>query len=471
MKNRRCGGVLMPIFALPGEYGVGSFGEGARAFVRSLARGGFRIWQLLPFCLADEAHSPYKSPSSFSFDPWFVDIGTLAAQGLLTEAERQSALGRTEHTCEYSRLSERMELLARAAARASERADIRDRVRETMARFPYLSEFCTFMAAREGEGRLWFWQFVESEALSEWMALKEYAASLGIRTVGDMPIYVSEESSEMAYHKEWFWLDENARPAAVAGVPPDYFCEDGQLWGNPLYNWQRMQEDGFAFFRARMEYMLTLFDGVRIDHFRGLSSFWAVPASAKSAREGRWVDAPGYALIDALRPLTAGRLVIAEDLGNITDEVRDLVRYSTFPGMRVLQFGFLSESDAVHLPHFYEKNTVAYTGTHDNNTLLGYMFSLPDSVRRRVLSYIGREGEDFNTPPVYDALLRSLFSSAADTVILPMQDLLLFGEDTRFNTPGTREGNWAFRFTWQQIAAAPWERMRRLLEIYGRTGN
>ncbi len=468
MKNERCGGVLMPIFSLPGEYGVGSFGEGAREFVRALAQGGFRIWQVLPFCLTDEWHSPYKSPSSFSLNPWFADIGILAQRGLLTERERESALQRVAYTCEYGREGERMALLSLAAERARSREDLSERTGETMARFPYLSELCSFMAEREGADRLWFWQFIESEVLMQWMELKAYANSLGIRIVGDMPIYVSAESSEAAYHKEWFWTDENGRSAAVAGVPPDYFCRDGQLWGNPLYDWRRMQEDGFAFWRARLSYMLTLFDGVRIDHFRGLSSFWAVPATAKSAREGRWIEAPGYALIDALRPLTEGRLVIAEDLGDITDDVRDLLRYSGFPGMRVLQFGFLTENDAVHLPHFYEKNTVAYTGTHDNNTLLGYMFSASREVRERVLAYIGREGGDFDTPAVYEGILRSLFASASDTVILPMQDILLFGEDTRLNTPGQPNGNWAFRFTERQISSAPWERMRYLLDVYGR---
>ena len=468
MENRRSGGVLMPIFALPGDYGVGSFGHAAEAFVELLRRGGFRYWQVLPFCLTDDCHSPYKSHSSFSLNPWFVDIGLLAEGGLLTEAERQSAVQRVDYTCEYEREGERMALLAVAAERAELRADVRERVRETMEKFPYLAEFCTYMAEREGADRLWFWQFVESEALSQWLSLKAYANARGVEIIGDLPIYVSAESSEVAYHKEWFLLDEKGHPTAVAGVPPDYFCRDGQLWGNPLYNWERMEADDFAFWRARIEYMLTLFDGVRIDHFRGLSAFWAVPADAPTAREGAWMQAPGRALLDALRPLTEGRLVIAEDLGNITQDVVELVRYSGFPGMRVLQFGFLSGEDRVHLPHFYEKNTVAYTGTHDNNTLLGYMFNLPAQARERVLAYIGREGEDFNTPAVYGGILRAVLSSTADTVILPMQDLVLFGEDTRFNTPGRPEGNWIFRFTQAQVEHAPWERFRAMLSLYHR---
>ncbi len=458
----------MPIFALPGEYGIGSFGAEARRFAELLCLGGFRYWQVLPFCLSDACHSPYKSFSSFSIDPLFADIGILAQKGLLTEEERRSALQRVDYTCEYYRKEERMALLARAAARASERADIRTLVGETMARFPFLDEFCSYMARREGEDRLWFWQFIESEALSQWMELKAYINSLGVKIIGDLPIYVSAESSEVAYHKEWFLLDENGRPTAVAGVPPDYFCPDGQLWGNPLYDFARMEEDGFAFWRARMSYMLTLFDGVRMDHFRGLSAFWAVPAEAQSAKEGQWVRAPGRALIDALRSITEGRLVIAEDLGDITEDVEALVRYSGFPGMRVLQFGFLSEHDRVHLPHFYEKNTVAYTGTHDNNTLLGYMFSLPESLRRRVLAYIGHEGENFNTLPVYEGIWRALFGSVSDTAILPMQDVVLFGEDTRFNTPGRPNGNWAFRFSRSQVEGAPWERLREILSLYGR---
>ena len=458
----------MPIFSLPGEYGVGSLGAAARRFAELLCLGGFRYWQVLPLCLADACHSPYKSHSSFSFDPWLVDIGILAERGLLTERERESALQRVDYTCEYGRIGERMALLSVAAARAAEREDLRALVAETMERFPYLAQFCEYMAMREGEDRLWLWQFLQSEALSQWMALKQYANSLGIGIIGDLPIYVSAESSEVAFHKEWFLLGEDGRPSAVAGVPPDYFCHEGQLWGNPLYDFRRMEEDGFSFWRARISYALTLFDGVRIDHFRALSAFWAIPTDAPSARDGHWMEAPGRALIDALRPLTEGRLVIAEDLGDITEDVAALVRYSGFPGMRVLQFGFLSENDEVHLPHFYEKNAVAYTGTHDNNTLLGYMFSLSEAERRRVLSYIGREGEDFNTPAVYDGLFRLLLASVADTVILPMQDLLLFGEDTRINTPGRAEGNWAFRFTQRQCEDAPWEHFRYLLSLYGR---
>lgn len=468
MEKQRSGGVLMPIFALPGEYSVGSFGAGAYAFADQLARGGFRYWQVLPFCLTDECHSPYKSHSSFSLNPWFVDIGILAAKGLLSEEERISALQRVDYTCEYDREEERMALLLKAANRAAEREELRKRAEETMEKFPFLAEFCTYMAEREGEDRLWFWQFAESEALAEWMELKSYANARGIEIIGDLPIYVSAESSELAYHKEWFLLDEEGHPSAVAGVPPDYFCREGQLWGNPLYNFARMEEDGFAFWKARVGYMLTLFDGLRIDHFRGLSAFWAVPAGAESAMAGKWVKAPGKALIDAIRPLTDGRLVIAEDLGNITEDVVELVRYSGFPGMRVLQFGFLSDTDRLHLPHFYEENTVAYTGTHDNNTLLGFMFALPDPLRRRALAYIGREGEDFNTAAVYGAMMRALLSSVAKTVIFPMQDLVLFGEDTRFNTPGRSDGNWSFRFSRAQCENAPWEKMREMLRLYNR---
>lgn len=468
MENRRSAGVLMPIFSLPGAYSVGSFGEGAYRFVDQLARGGFRYWQVLPFCITDEVHSPYKSHSSFSLNPWFIDLGILFGKGLITEEERVDAQQRVDYTCEYEREGERMELLARAAARAEGDEQMRFEVFETMKRFPFVAEFCRFMAEKEGAHRLWFWQFLQAEALSEWFSLKAYANAAGIQIIGDLPIYVSLESSEVTYHKEWFLLDEAGRPTAVAGVPPDYFCPDGQLWGNPLYNFEQMEKDGFAFFRARISYMLTLFDGLRIDHFRGLCAFWAVPAGAKSAREGRWLPAPGEALIRAVHPLTEGRLVIAEDLGNITDDVISLVRYSGFPGMRVLQFGFLSENDSVHLPHFYEKNTVAYTGTHDNNTLLGFMFRLCPEKRAHALAYVGREGEDVHSTAVYEGLLRSLIGSVANTVILPLQDILLFGEDTRLNTPGSAVGNWKFRFSFSQCENAPWGRIREMLALYNR---
>ena len=251
----------------------------------------------------------------------------------------------------------------------------------------------------------------------------------------------------------------------VAGIPPDYFCEDGQLWGNPLYNWARMKQDNYAWWRERMRFMLELFDGVRIDHFRGLESYFSIPAKEKNARNGVWKKGPGMSLIKALQPICEGKLIIAEDLGDITPKVRELVEKSGYPGMRVLQFAFLGDSGSPHLPHNYDNHCVAYTGTHDNNTLLGYVWEQDDATRQRIMQYCGFEG-DWDSS--YDAILRMMFGSHAGLLMLPVQDLLLFGRDTRINTPGKSVGNWSYRITKEQLMSLSTEKFRRWNQIYGR---
>ena len=283
--------------------------------------------------------------------------------------------------------------------------------------------------------------------------------------IGDIPIYVAYDSSDVWANKELFQLDKNYRPEAVAGVPPDYFCEDGQLWGNPLYDWKRMKRDGFAWWRARMVFMLELFDGVRIDHFRGLESYFSIPANEKTARNGVWKKGPGMALIRALREVAGDKLVIAEDLGDITPAVRKLVNDSGYPGMRVLQFAFLGDQNSWHLPHNYENNCVAYTGTHDNNTLLGYVWELDEATRRRLMDYCGFAGD---WDACYNAILRTMFASAAGLLILPVQDLLLYGSDTRLNTPGKSDGNWGYRLTREQVLGAPMEKFAAWNNLFAR---
>ncbi|MBR3862920.1 MAG: 4-alpha-glucanotransferase, partial [Clostridia bacterium] len=243
-------------------------------------------------------------------------------------------------------------------------------------------------------------------------------------------------------------------------------AKDGQLWGNPLYNWKKMKADGFLWWRERLSFMLELFDGVRIDHFRAFEAFWSVPTTAKTAKEGKWVKGPGMPLIKALKDVAGDKLIIAEDLGDITDAVRKLVAKSGFPGMRVFQFAFLGDPATPHLPHTYEQNCVAYTGTHDNNTLLGYVWELDEATRRKMLEYCGYT--DKNWDRGYDAILRTMLQSHAGLVILPVQDLLGFGADTRMNTPGRPDGNWCYRITADQLNSIDVAKYRRLNELYGR---
>lgn len=464
----RKSGVLMHLSSLFGGYSVGSFGREAEYFIDFLAESGFSYWQVLPFCMPDEHGSPYKSPASFGANPYFIDLPTLYEEGLLTYEELLEAKEENPYLCEYERLArERVGLLYRAAMRVRDRSEIIDFVKSV----PELEIAAEFMAGRESVGttysdRLFVWQFIQYKFMKQWGRVKKYAAARGIKIIGDMPIYVDSDSADVWSHGEEFLLDERGRPTAVAGVPPDYFCEDGQLWGNPLYDIEKMRANGFSWWRSRIRHNLTLFDGVRIDHFRAFESFWSVPASAKSAKEGKWVKGGGRALVDAINEEAKGALIIAEDLGDITDGVRELVRYSGMPGMRVFQFAFLGDGKTPHLPHNWVKNAIAYTGTHDNNTLLGYVWELDGATRRRVFDYVGYTGEDFSEG--VRCIIRAVMASHADTVIFPIQDILGFGADTRMNTPGCAGGNWRYRITREQLNSVDRENLRKLNSLYGR---
>lgn len=477
---KRCVGVLMHISALPGEYGSGAFGKEAFDFIDMLAEGGFSVWQTLPFTLPDEFFSPYKSYSAFSLNPAFIDLDALYGAGLLTLEELQEARGKSPYTCDFSKTgNERVALLAKAAERlfSWKDADI------CLQNLPDCDKFCRYMAMRAymeaneesalnpekiDEKVYRTWRFIVYTFLAQWQAVRDYARERGIAIVGDIPIYVAEESADVFFSPEEFQLDETGHPLAVAGVPPDYFSEDGQLWGNPLYDWKRMAEDGFAWWRRRMAFTCRLFDGVRIDHFRAVASYWRIPVDAKSAKDGKWVRGPGMPFVRAMREAAGDSFLIAEDLGDLTPDVGVLMRRSSLPGMRVFQFGFLGDENSPHLPHNYPENTVAYTGTHDNNTLLGFVWELDDAMRARLCDYVGYHEGDWNSPKAYDAIIRTMYRSNAGTLILPIQDLLLFGSDTRMNTPGKPSGNWAYRTTREQLRSIHWKHFSHLANLYGR---
>ena len=476
----RTSGVLMHVSSLYGDYSIGSFGKEAKEFVDFLCEGGFTLWQVLPFCMTDDCNSPYKSYSAFGGNPFFIDLPTLKDRGLLTDAELLSARQKSPYLCEYDRLSaKRFDLLRRAARRVQNGE--RQAVAAFAEEYPELARAAEFLALRQANGgapwqewttdaadpeELFFWQFVQYEFFRQWLAIKAYANERGVRIVGDVPIYVSLDSADVWANREQFQLERDNYPTAVAGVPPDYFSEDGQLWSNPLYDWKEMKKDGYAWWKRRIEYMLTLFDGVRIDHFRGFEAYWSVPAEAKTAKEGKWVKGPGRALVDALREVAGDRLIIAEDLGDITEGVEKLLKYSKLPGMRVFQFGFLGDADSPHLPHNYIKNCVAYTGTHDNNTLLGYVWELDEATRKRVLTYCNCDSEDWSRG--CEMIVKTMMASHADTVIFPIQDIFVYGADTRMNTPGTAKNNWAYRITKEQLSAVNRPRFYALNKLYGR---
>lgn len=448
----------MHISTLPGKYGCGAFGKAAYDFVDFLAESGFKIWQTLPFGVPDQYGSPYKSYSAFAGNPYFIDLDTLAGDGLLTADELRLAEQRSPYLCEFERLAaERLPLLRKAFARFTDH----EKANELVASYPHLQAYCRFMALREAnpdcqwsefthaadENEIAFHTFLQYTFLKEWTALKSYADGKGISIIGDIPIYVDYDSADVWENPHLFQLDENLRPEAIAGVPPDYFSPDGQLWGNPLYNWDAMKTDGYQWWRDRMNWQLTLFDGIRIDHFRGFSAYFSVPADATTAKDGHWVKGPGLDFVEILKETAGDKLIIAEDLGDIDTDVVKLLKASGLPGMKVFQFAFLAE-DSVHKPHFYPENCVAYSGTHDNNTLLGYLWELDDDTRRYMLAYCGHRGE---WQSGCDTILRTILRTSAERAVFPIQDILGYGADTRMNTPGVAIGNWAYRVTQEQL--------------------
>ena len=477
---KRASGVLMHVSSLWGEYSIGSFGKEAKKFVDFLSDSGFTYWQVLPFCMADESNSPYKSFSAFGGNPFFIDLPTLHEKHLLTKEELDAAKQKTPYVCEYDRLKEeRMRLLALAASRADFRIEIK--VAQFIKEHKALGDAARFLALRDENGdtpwqawksqepskeNLFFHEFLQYEFFTEWLEIKTYANQRGIKIIGDVPIYVALDSADVWASSEQFLLDGRKMPTSVAGVPPDYFCEDGQLWGNPLYNWKYMKSDNYSWWRERIRHMLTLFDGVRIDHFRGLESYWSVPASAKTAKEGKWVKGPGRALINAIREEAGDKLIIAEDLGDITDEVVSLVNYSGFPGMRVFQFAFLGDRNTPHLPHNYPKNCVAYTGTHDNQTLFSWFDTITNEEREAAIDYLdewGIEGGGLS-----QRFISVLMQSKARLCIVPLQDWLELDDRSRMNTPSTVGENWRWRARREDLSEKLCRRIRSLSEKYGR---
>ena len=475
---KRASGVLMHVSSLWGDYSEGAFSKSAYDFIDFLADCGFKYWQVLPFCLPDEYNSPYKSYSAFSVNPFFIDIEKLYDKELITRQELMDAKQKSPNACEFSRLAfERLPLLKKASGRFLETKKLDD----FYLSHPQTAKFCEFMALKHANGdkewtqwteltpnkdELHAWRVIEYLAISQWLDIKKYANKKGVGIIGDIPIYVALDSSDVWANPNEFQLDKRYQPTSVAGVPPDYFSEDGQLWGNPLYDWDKMKENGFSWWKERMSFMCELFDGVRIDHFRGLESYFSIPAGEKTARNGKWVKGPGMDLINAFKDICGDKLIIAEDLGEITPEVERLVKESTFPGMRVLQFGLLGEDNSMHLPHNYPNNSVAYTGTHDNNTLLGYVWDLDKGSRERFLDYFGYE--DANWDNCYDTVIRSMLASHAGLVIFPIQDLLKYGKDTRLNTPGSCDDNWSFRITKEQFNTIDRDKLRKWISAYAR---
>ena len=468
----------MHISSLHGDYSCGSFGKSAYDFIDFLKECGFSYWQTLPFCIPDENNSPYTSQTSFGGNPYFIDLGILYSKGLITKAEITEQRQVSSFSCDFNSLhKKRMPLLKKAALRVTDR----NKIEKYISNYPRLKNCCEFLSLKEANGNtswnnwktikideetLFAHKFIQYEFHTQWNDVKTYANKNGIKIIGDLPFYVAYDSCDVWSDQNLFLLGNDKKPLCVAGVPPDYFSENGQFWGNPIYDWDYMKKEGYTWWKDRISYAFDAFDVIRIDHFRAFSEYWAIPANAKTAKTGKWIKGPAEEMIDIIKDVAEGKCVIAENLGIVDERVNNLLKYSNFSGMSVFQFGCDGNSNNIHLPHNYQNNSFAYTGTHDNNTLLGFIWELDHYTRKRVLEYVGYSGADFNK--CFDSIIRIMLMSPAACVMFPIQDILKFGSDTRMNIPGVAGGNWGFRITKQQLDSIDREKYLSLNKMYSR---
>ena len=467
---RRKSGILMPVSSLPSPYGIGSFGKNAYDFVDFLAACGAKCWQVLPLNPTSYGDSPYQSPASVAGNPYFIDLDLLRKEGLLKK-ERLSELHHDTERVDYGHLfATRYEVLREAYAVFTERRGHKSAAFRAFAKrnVAWLEDYALFMALKEHYGfaawwtweeehrdvtrarthkaelaeEMGFWRFVQFKFEAQWRDLVAYAHERGVLIIGDMPIYVAHDSMDVWQSPSEFLLDENYNPILVAGCPPDGFSPDGQLWGNPIYNWAKMEEDGFCWWCDRVEAAFRLYDILRIDHFRGFAGYYAIPYGHETAREGRWESAPGIALFDTVRARYPKARIIAEDLGFITDDVRELLSHTGFPGMKILQFAFYDE-DSEYLPRTYTTdNCVVYSGSHDADCTRSWIEELSGEAKRRFRRECPHRKGQSRTMDLIELAL----SSRANLAVIPIQDYLeLRNEDGRMNTPSVAAGNWTYR--------------------------
>ena len=506
MKISRCSGILLHPTSLPSRFGVGDFGKEAFHFAEQLSASGQTIWQMLPIGPAGYANSPYQALSAFAGEPLLISLENLVQRGYLEPADLEDAPAFPHETIDYDAVRAwKIPLLAKAARNflsSAQGDDPEQFQRFCSANAHWLEDYAMFAVLRsQFPGRSWvdwdrglanrdpqelskvrrelhaemesqkYWQF---EFYRQWSALRDFCKRRGLLLMGDLPIYVSHESADVWAHRDQFCLDRRGNPSFVAGVPPDYFSQTGQLWGNPIYRWSAMQRQGFTWWIERFRNIFHLFDIVRVDHFRGFEAYWSVPAGEKTAVNGKWMKAPGRKLFRKLSQSLGELNVVAENLGVITNEVEELRREFGFPGMAVLQFAFGSDPQAATFrPHNFERHVFAYTGTHDNDTIMGWWNSGSGNSTRSheeteqekiaVRRYLGPHHEPLNW-----SFIRLLYASVADVVIIPMQDVLGLGSEARMNLPGSDNGNWRWRMLPGAFAPSLEAQLRELAEIYER---
>lgn len=494
----RASGVLLPVSSIPSKYGIGCFSAEAYEFVDQLARAGQTYWQILPLGPVGYGDSPYQSFSTFAGNCYYIDLEKLIEQGWLTKEECDAAsLGDNDRYVDYEKeYYGRYDLLKKAFQNSGIEKD-KEFQAYVEKQKDWLPDYALFMALKdEHDGQPWdtweeelrkrdeavlakkreecrevilFHEFLQYEFTVQWLALKAYANDKGIQIIGDIPIYVSYDSSDAWTAPELFQFGKDGKPVAVAGCPPDAFSELGQLWGNPLYDWPYHKKTGYAWWLKRLGFCFTIYDVVRIDHFRGFDEYYSIPYGHKDARKGKWEKGPGYDLFKVVNEKFPGQEVIAEDLGFITDSVRKLVEDSGYPGMKVLEFAFdeRDNSTSDYLPFRYSTNSVVYTGTHDNETLVQWFCdSIPEGAKKSVRNYLC----NYETPDeeMYYPIICEAMGSVSKMCIIPMQDLLGLGAEARMNTPSTLGDNWKWRLQKGEFTKELEEKLYKTTRTYGR---
>lgn len=492
---KRGSGVLLHISSLPSAYGIGTLGRAAYEFVDFLKRAGQTYWQVLPISPTGYGNSPYQSYSTFAGNPYFIDLDMLSEDGNLDPSSyRDIKWFDDPENVDYGALFENRFKVLREAY-DSDREELKEELYKFRTDEAYwIENYAMFMAVKyennlkpywewdddiklrdpktmtETYSRLSdeieFWVYVQYRFFQQWTKLKEYANKQGVKIIGDIPIYVAEDSADAWAHNEVLQLNDKNKPIKVAGCPPDYFSPKGQLWGNPLYDWKYLEKTGYEWWVERIRGMFRLFDVVRIDHFRAFSEYYAIPFGDKDATRGKWEKGPGGEFFDALKAELGEELpIIAEDLGMIDDKVRDLLKYTKFPGMKVLQFAFCSDNENEYLPHNYNKNCVAYIGTHDNDTLIGWLKNGEKNEIEYAKAYMRLNEEE----GVHIGAVKTLMASPADVAVVTMQDILALDTRARMNVPSEPSGNWQWRLTLNWVFfddTAEW--IKKITETYGR---
>lgn len=492
---KRASGILLPVSSLPSPYGIGTFSREAYEFVDFLAAAGQTYWQILPLGPTGYGDSPYQSFSTFAGNPYFIDLETLIQEGLLTKEECDACdFGDNPHYIDYGKIYENRFDLLRKAYERSKFLGRQEYLDFKKANKDWLHNYGLYMAVKnhfhgvswnqwdedirtrqpeaveryedEFSSEIDFYSYLQYLFQKQWTALKAYANSKGIQIIGDIPIYVAFDSADTWANPELFQFTSDGEPIAVAGCPPDGFSATGQLWGNPLYRWDYHEQTGFAWWIRRIRHCFTLYDIVRVDHFRGFDEYYAIPYGHTTAELGKWEKGPGLKLFTALKDALGDMPIIAEDLGFLTPSVLQLVHDTGYPGMKVLEFAFDSREESDYLPHNYPRNCVVYTGTHDNQTLKAWYQEMSDTDRNFAIEYMDLEGK--NADQVQMSFIRVALASVADTAIIPLQDYLGLGAEARINTPSTLGDNWKWRLTEGEFTHELAAKIRRLAKIYGR---